>query len=474
MKKFLLLSVLLLSTITAGAQYVFVTSYPGQAGEIRVGKSLDLGAYQSGGSFVADVLPGETVYFDFRPFIGYRFIELTYDDNLSSDDVTMLPGEIYSFTMPVYRDQLMIMIQVHFEEIPGEYSGVDVTEENFPDPNFRNWLLSQSFCINGVIPDVGAVNKITARGCGIQDLTGIEYFPGLIELDVSNSEFMHPEEQWNRISTIDLSGNPLLRKIWVDNNLLTSIDVSDCQDLRHLQVTNNLLTQLDVTHNTALSLLYCDGNQLTGLDLSQNPDLGVMACFGNQLTSLDVSNNLSLEQLYCEFNQLTTLDVTNHNKLMILNCNNNQLTSLDLAGCSELFQLYFYNNRIKVQEMENVVNSLPERPAYLVVVDLDNEYEQNEMTASQVAIARAKGWSVEGISGEDFYPYDGIGGGTDLLGDVDKDGNVGIADVTALINYLLSGDASNINLAVSDVDDDGLIGIADVTAIIDYILSGTW
>ena len=59
-------------------------------------------------------------------------------------------------------------------------------------------------------------------------------------------------------------------------------------------------------------------------------------------------------------------------------------------------------------------------------------------------------------------------------GDVDGDGNVNIADVTALIDYLLSGDAANVNTANADCDEDGNINIGDVTALIDYLLSGNW
>ena len=59
-------------------------------------------------------------------------------------------------------------------------------------------------------------------------------------------------------------------------------------------------------------------------------------------------------------------------------------------------------------------------------------------------------------------------------GDVDGDGTVGIADVTALIDYLLTGNATDINLAAGDVDDSGTVNIADVTALIDYLLTGNW
>ena len=61
-----------------------------------------------------------------------------------------------------------------------------------------------------------------------------------------------------------------------------------------------------------------------------------------------------------------------------------------------------------------------------------------------------------------------------LRGDVNMDGNLGIADVTALIDYILSQDATGIDLVAADCDLNGSVGIADVTALIDYILSHSW
>ena len=61
-----------------------------------------------------------------------------------------------------------------------------------------------------------------------------------------------------------------------------------------------------------------------------------------------------------------------------------------------------------------------------------------------------------------------------IRGDVNNDGEVNIGDVTALINYLLSGDASVVNLQAADCNQDGNILIGDVTALINYLLSHTW
>ena len=63
---------------------------------------------------------------------------------------------------------------------------------------------------------------------------------------------------------------------------------------------------------------------------------------------------------------------------------------------------------------------------------------------------------------------------TFIRGDVNNDGNVTIADVTALIDYLLSNDATGINLDAANCNQDQDVTIADVTALIDYLLTQSW
>lgn len=60
-----------------------------------------------------------------------------------------------------------------------------------------------------------------------------------------------------------------------------------------------------------------------------------------------------------------------------------------------------------------------------------------------------------------------VDGGDFVLGDIDGDGQVGVNDVTLLIDLILenAGDP-----ALHDVNGDGIVGIADVVAIIDMIL----
>ena len=61
-----------------------------------------------------------------------------------------------------------------------------------------------------------------------------------------------------------------------------------------------------------------------------------------------------------------------------------------------------------------------------------------------------------------------------VRGDVNGDNTVSIADVTDLIDYLLTNNASGVNLQNADCNNDNSVTIADVTALIDYLLTGYW
>lgn len=57
--------------------------------------------------------------------------------------------------------------------------------------------------------------------------------------------------------------------------------------------------------------------------------------------------------------------------------------------------------------------------------------------------------------------------GETVVGDVNKDGKVSIADVTALVNIILSSAEPD---EKADVNGDGQISVADVTALVNIIL----
>lgn len=61
-----------------------------------------------------------------------------------------------------------------------------------------------------------------------------------------------------------------------------------------------------------------------------------------------------------------------------------------------------------------------------------------------------------------------------MLGDLNDDGMIDVADVVMLIDVALSGNTSGVNREAADINHDGLYDVADVTALIDRLLSGYW
>ena len=245
-----------------------------------------------------------------------------------------------------------------------DYAGIPaitIDATNFPDDNFRAWILDQDYGKDGVLTEkeTAAIKMINVRAKGITDLKGIEHFTAL-------------------------------------NSLYCS---------------QNKLTALDVSKNTALRQLSCDGNrQLATLIVSQNTALTDLNCNTNQLTTLDLSKNTELKTLECNNNQLTTLDVSKNTELTTLSCYSNQLTTLDVSKNTKLVNLYCYRNQIRGKGMEALVESLPtvsESPLYILREGLA---ENNEITTTHVATAKAKGWKVMKYNNEtkQWEDYAGI------------------------------------------------------------------
>ena len=199
--------------------------------------------------------------------------------------------------------------------------GIEVNETNFPDKNFRNYILEQEYGNDGLLTpsEISAVTSIDVYNKDISDLKGIEYFTSLTYLKCSS----------NQLTSLDVSKNTELTDFQCSSNNLTELDVSNNTELTNLDCGSNQLTSLDVSNNTELTKLYCSSNKLTSLDVSKNTALTEFYCGNNNLTELDVSKNTALEELGCSSNKLTKLDVSKNTALTKrLYCYNNPLLSL--------------------------------------------------------------------------------------------------------------------------------------------------
>ena len=67
------------------------------------------------------------------------------------------------------------------------------------------------------------------------------------------------------------------------------------------------------------------------------------------------------------------------------------------------------------------------------------------------------------------------GGAASLRGDADMDGEVNVADVTAVISYLLGNEVERFDAEAAncDLSEDG-VSVSDVTVLINYLLNNNW
>lgn len=199
-----------------------------------------------------------------------------------------------------------------------------------PDPNFEQALIDEG--IDNVIDGFLATNmaqgilSLNVSYRNIQDLTGIEAFSDLRDLDCSH----------NLLDSIDLSSNTLLHGLSCGFNSIDSLDLSNNPDLLTLYCNDNELTYLNVSNCSVMFGLGCDNNLLTNLDLSTLTSLESLFCRNNQITALNLYNNLLLERVFVDENPITELDLSQNPSVYDVYANITALTCLNLKNGNNL------------------------------------------------------------------------------------------------------------------------------------------
>ena len=333
-----------------------------------------------------------------------------------------------------------------------------------------------------------------------------------------------------KLTSIDVSGFNTDEAIYIYGmfwgcSSLTSINVSnfntskayetalffaECENLTSLDLSN-----FNTDNTVNMYAMFWGCKNLTSLDLSNFNTANVTNMYGmfaycSNLTSLDVShfNTANVESMYAMFYycySLTNLDVSHFNTANVTDMNGmfgicQNLTSLDVShfntakvtdmndmfyGCSGLTRLDLSSfNTAKVTDMGYMFcwcNNL-------VSIYVDDGWNTEAVTNSLNMFFNCT--SIRGDLGTTYDPdhvdkaYAHLDGGTAnpgylsmkpdfLLGDVNGDGYVTIADVTMLISMVLKGNANASDCPAGDLNNDGDLTIADVTMLISRVLKGS-
>ena len=232
-----------------------------------------------------------------------------------------------------------------------------------------------------------------------------------------------------------------MTSMFIDCTGLTSLDVSHFNTEKTVSMTNMFygcsgLTSLDVSHFNTDNVI-----AMTGM---------FRGCSG--LTSLDVSNfNTAkvdgLGDMFMNCSSLKSLDLSNFNTSLVMNMNRT------FYGCTQLTTIYASESWImnKVHYANSTFYD-----CISLVGGMGTTYDFHHIGIDYAHIDGGPsnpGYFTAKLA---FEP-----------GDVNGDGKTTIADVTALISSLLSGEPT---AGSGDINGDGRVTIADVSLLINQLL----
>ena len=243
---------------------------------------------------------------------------------------------------------------------------------------------------------------------------------------------------------------------------------SECTSLKSIDIPNSVTTIGDYAFFicTALSSINIP-NSVTNIG-----SLAFWAC--SSLMSLDIPSSVTAIEGYA-FAFCTSL--TNAVIPNSVICNYETLNDNDpygsygwFRGCSSLTSVTI-GQSIEVLSMAfwecpNItrVTCLNENPPIMRVSNNNHCFEDVVFNQATLYVPAS---SLEAYQTEyDWNKFQDIR----PLGDADTDGEVGIGDVTRLIDYLLSDNVNGFDMGAADTDGDGQISIGDVTKLIDTVL----
>ena len=221
---------------------------------------------------------------------------------------------------------------------------VEINSTNFPDQDFLQYVKDNIDTADTTGQKDGklsqaerdAVTEISITNTNCTDLTGIAYFANLKILYCSD----------NKLTGLDMSGNPALEQLLCYENNLESLNVTKNKKLSKLNCQHNGLKELNLKDNENLTELNCSYNQLTTLDVSKNAKLSILECYNNGMEELNLGDITNLSWLLCAENKLTELDVSKNPYLERLHCRHNKLRRLVIGKNYSLTMLYLMDNQL--------------------------------------------------------------------------------------------------------------------------------
>ncbi len=146
------------------------------------------------------------------------------------------------------------------------------------------------------------------------------------------------------------------------------------------------------------------------------------------------------------------------------------ITSTDANYSPDIAKIEVYTGDATAATLMMKAAESGDADSRLITGITDKSYTVENLTANGTFLYRVKALYVNGTESAWSNVEEVTLSQSILMGDVNRDGQLSITDVTALVDYLLD-DTTDIDTAAADLNGDGAITITDVTSLIDLLLA---
>lgn len=176
------------------------------------------------------------------------------------------------------------------------------------------------------------------------NLVSLNMLCNLSALDVSGNKKLSRLSVCSGIETIDLHDNTVLTDIYLGCPNLSALDVSSNTELKSLTLIPCKVTNIDLSNNLQLCHLDVSGISFAKtLDLSANSHLTFLKM--TQCTNpidMDLSKNILLDTLNFTGNNTAKLNLSNNSKLRTLHVDISDKMTVNAAQCKNISEISYW------------------------------------------------------------------------------------------------------------------------------------
>ncbi len=220
-----------------------------------------------------------------------------------------------------------------------------------PDPVFRNYILwNFDSDKDGFLSYAEAqkIKKIDIVSDELESLEGMQNFRNLEQVNASGVPNGGDGLSNGKLTRIDLSGNPNLRRLDLDYQNIIELDLSANLNLVHVGLYKSPIRRLDISANVNLVVFGTGHCQLDSVDLSNNPKLEEVHLDRNRLQKIKVGDNDRMWYLDVSGNILDKLDVSGCPHLQELHCRDNALLDTIFIKTGQTFKVFNHDDSVKI------------------------------------------------------------------------------------------------------------------------------